>query len=72
MLTLVHSQPQAAIRTAAHRSNLLALIRETIMAWRARSRAREALSRLDDRLLADIGLTREKQFVECNKVFWQA
>jgi len=26
--------------------------------------------RLDDRLLADIGLTREVQMVECSKLFW--
>ena len=30
----------------------------------------EALSRLDDRLLADIGLTRGAQSLECSKLFW--
>jgi len=33
-------------------------------------RQRQALARLDDRLLADIGLTREAQMVECSKLFW--
>ena len=38
--------------------------------WRSHARQREALTRLDDRLLADIGLTREMQMVECSKLFW--
>jgi uncharacterized protein YjiS (DUF1127 family) len=38
--------------------------------WRSHARQREALARLDDRLLADIGLTREMQMVECSKLFW--
>ena len=38
--------------------------------WRSRARQRQALARLDDRLLADIGLTREAQMVECSKLFW--
>jgi len=38
--------------------------------WRSRACQRKALARLDDRLLADIGLTREVQMVECSKLFW--
>jgi uncharacterized protein YjiS (DUF1127 family) len=38
--------------------------------WRSCARQREALARLDDRLLADIGLTREAQMVECSRLFW--
>jgi uncharacterized protein YjiS (DUF1127 family) len=38
--------------------------------WRSHARQREALARLDDRLLADIGLTREMQMVECSKLLW--
>jgi uncharacterized protein YjiS (DUF1127 family) len=40
------------------------------VAGRSLARQREALARLDDRLLADIGLTREAQMVECSKLFW--
>jgi uncharacterized protein YjiS (DUF1127 family) len=40
------------------------------LGWRSRARQRKALARLDDRLLADIGLTREAQMVECSKLFW--
>jgi uncharacterized protein YjiS (DUF1127 family) len=38
--------------------------------WHSRSRQRDALSRLDDHLFADIGITREAQMVECLKPFW--
>jgi uncharacterized protein YjiS (DUF1127 family) len=38
--------------------------------WRARCRQFQSLARLDDRLLADIGLTREQQSRECSKTFW--
>jgi len=41
-----------------------------VAARRSRARQLDALSRLDDRLLADIGLTREAQIVECSKLFW--
>jgi uncharacterized protein YjiS (DUF1127 family) len=40
-----------------------------VAAWRSRARQRQALARLDDRLLADIGLTRDAQMVECSKLF---
>jgi uncharacterized protein YjiS (DUF1127 family) len=37
----------------------------------ARSRQREALSRLDDRLLEDIGVTRQQANAEAAKPFWK-
>lgn len=40
--------------------------------WRRRRRERASLARLDDRLLADIGLSRVDQDRECNKPFWRA
>ena len=41
-------------------------------AWcSARSRQREALSRLDDRLLEDIGVTRQQANAEAAKPFWK-
>jgi uncharacterized protein YjiS (DUF1127 family) len=41
--------------------------------WQRGARVRASARRwrgLDDRLLADIGLTREAQMVECSKLFW--
>ena len=37
----------------------------------ARSRQREVLSRLDDRLLQDIGVTRQRANAEAAKPFWK-
>ncbi len=39
--------------------------------WRERSAQRRALGKLDDRLLKDIGLTREQARRETLKLFWQ-
>jgi uncharacterized protein YjiS (DUF1127 family) len=36
-----------------------------------RDRQRQSLARLDDRLLADIGLNREQQFCESSKLLWR-
>jgi uncharacterized protein YjiS (DUF1127 family) len=44
--------------------------RALVATWRSRARQHQALARLDDRLLADVGLTREAQMVECSKLFW--
>jgi uncharacterized protein YjiS (DUF1127 family) len=39
--------------------------------WRERVRQREALKRLDDRLLDDVGLSREQARRETAKPFWR-
>jgi uncharacterized protein YjiS (DUF1127 family) len=36
-----------------------------------RVRTRRALADLDERLLADVGLTRADAIAECGKSFWQ-
>ena len=38
--------------------------------WRQHRRTRQHLSVLDDRALADIGLTRAQQRIECSRLFW--
>jgi uncharacterized protein YjiS (DUF1127 family) len=43
----------------------------TVVLWRERRRTRQHLSHLDDRALADVGLTRAQQRSECAKSFWQ-
>ena len=42
----------------------------TLALWRQRRRTRHQLSTLDDRALADIGLTRAQQRIECSRLFW--
>ena len=42
----------------------------TLRIWRERARQRRALSKLDDHLLADIGLTRADAERECAQPFW--
>jgi uncharacterized protein YjiS (DUF1127 family) len=39
--------------------------------WMERSRQRRALAELDDRLLRDIGLTRDEARRECASPFWR-
>jgi uncharacterized protein YjiS (DUF1127 family) len=39
--------------------------------WMERSRQRRALAELDDRLLRDIGLTRDEARRECANPFWK-
>ncbi len=43
----------------------------TLSIWGARSRERQQLSELNDRMLEDIGLTRAQVAVEVGKYFWQ-
>jgi len=40
--------------------------------WHARSRGRSDLACLDDRMLKDIGMTREQADRELRKPFWKA
>jgi uncharacterized protein YjiS (DUF1127 family) len=43
----------------------------TLVLWRERRRTRHHFSSLDDRALADVGLTRTQQRDEYAKPFWQ-
>jgi len=69
MLTLVHQAPR--ITTVSWEKVIRCCRRapQQAAARRSRTRQLDALSRLDDRLLADIGLTREQQIVACSKLF---
>jgi uncharacterized protein YjiS (DUF1127 family) len=44
----------------------------TLALWHHRHRSRRHLAALDDRELADVGLTRDQRHEECAKRFWQA
>jgi uncharacterized protein YjiS (DUF1127 family) len=43
----------------------------TLALWHHRARSRRHLAALDDRELADIGLSRGERWIECEKRFWQ-
>ena len=70
MLALVRRQPRITVVPWDKVIRLCRRACEQALARRSRSRQLEALCRLDDRLLADIGLTREAQILECSKLFW--
>ena len=73
LTTLAHRQntlhflaPPAWERRARLWSGVVAILAQ----WRQRRRTRQQLSILDDRALADIGLTRAQQRIECSRPFW--
>ena len=74
LLTLT-SHPNAADSFVRKVRRRAARVRLDLLAafalWRCRLRTRHHLSGLDDRLLADIGLNRTQQRVECAKAPWQ-
>ena len=70
MLTLVEPRPRITPVPWNKAMRLGRRARALIGTWRSRARQRDGLARLDDRLLADIGLTREAQMVKCSKLFW--
>jgi len=43
---------------------------QTLRTWLWRSRERHALARLDNRLLADIGISKDEAMREAVKLFW--
>ncbi len=49
----------------------MARVFETLNVWQRRSTWRTRLSDLDDRMLKDIGITREEAYREIRKPFWK-
>jgi uncharacterized protein YjiS (DUF1127 family) len=70
MLTLVERQPRTTPVSWNKVTRLYRHASALVATWRSPARQRLALARLNDHLLADIGLTREAQMVECSKLFW--
>jgi len=79
-MTATHFQPRSAACSQAamrHRTALDDLsdaaqsVVATLRAWRRRMRERDQLSRMDDRMLADIGLTRADAAFLSDKPFWR-
>ncbi len=46
-------------------------IKQKVSYWKAVSKQRKQLAKLDDHLLADIGLSREQVKCEVSKPFWR-
>ncbi len=44
---------------------------DLLLGWLDRTRERRALAKLDDRMLADIGLSRADSGAEADKPFWR-
>ena len=65
------SQSRSAWRPARMPLHPLAAARRTIARWIERARQRDALSRLDDAMLRDIGITRAEAVREWEKPFWR-
>jgi uncharacterized protein YjiS (DUF1127 family) len=51
--------------------DLLSRALDAIDAWQERTRMRRGLAMMDDRLLRDIGLTRDDVRLELRKPFWR-
>lgn len=49
----------------------MAYAREILNYWMERARTRRQLRALDDRILEDIGMTRDQAAAESAKYFWQ-
>ena len=61
------TQKRAGGRIAAGLAQYAAAL---VVAWMQRARQRRHLEMLDDRLLQDLGLTRDQVRRECAKPFW--
>ena len=68
------SQTVSGITRAGNRLGINALAIAALLVlkcWRGRSRQRRHLRELDDRLLRDVGLSRENVAREVEKPFWR-
>jgi uncharacterized protein YjiS (DUF1127 family) len=70
MLTIARRLPRIDTLSSAFVIRWCRRLYDSFVEWQQIVSERESLARLDDRLLADIGLTREQQMLECAKVLW--
>ena len=66
-----HAFCLAAPRARARRFRVWPALVATVTVWRQRRRTRQYLATLDDRALADVGLSRAQQGGECAKSSWE-
>ena len=76
-MNVIHFQPGHSITGSRRHGALEALndathwVIDTFRTWRWRAHERAQLSRLDDRMLRDIGLSRADREFLVNKPFWR-
>lgn len=77
-MTAIHLQPCRDCPGAVRRGDALDALSDaanwalvTLDTWRRRARERGQLSRLDERMLQDIGLTHADREFLVNKPFWR-
>jgi len=61
----------AIFPTQSNASEWMDKARKQISVWLRRNRTRHDLSKLDDHLLGDVGLSRADQIHEAGKPFWK-
>ena len=71
MRAITTQAPAAAPGFAAAAKRLLGRGFDLLYAWQVRAEQRHHLSRLDDRLLRDMGLSRADVAQESEKPFWK-
>jgi uncharacterized protein YjiS (DUF1127 family) len=70
--TMRHSQPLGRLgRPARNGETLLVRLFDALMLWQERTRSRQALQRLDQRMLHDIGIDRSQAEQEGSQPFWR-
>jgi uncharacterized protein YjiS (DUF1127 family) len=66
-----HPRPAPRLTATARLGEAARRLLFTLWLWRERIRARNELARLDDYMLADIGLTEADRDFLVNKPFWR-
>ncbi|HEV2099498.1 MAG TPA: DUF1127 domain-containing protein [Stellaceae bacterium] len=67
-----HAAAEIPRHSGSHKlGHFAARLLATVQAWRRRARDRALLAALDDRMLADIGLSRAEAEFLGNKPFWR-
>ena len=69
--SIFNGVPTAVYHAVQKVEEVTTAVNQTVARWAKRVDDRHALSRMDSRLLRDIGLTRGEVEIEINKPFWR-
>jgi uncharacterized protein YjiS (DUF1127 family) len=64
--------PQPVVRAPARSASAVVRFADSLGEWLRRGRSRRLLAQMDDRMLHDIGITRDTALSEHEKPFWRA